>query len=326
MDEAQEIETSIVRVEEPHTGGMAIFDVDTSLFAAALDRRKANRDALIQWVRAALVEGIDFGKIQVFGRESKPSLWKPGAEKICGMLGVIPTFPNMKDYEQAAVSGVALEHILLRCHLLDGHGNVVAEGAGARSISKEKGDVNKTLKMASKSAHIDATLRMAGLSEIFTQDLEDMASDPMPPRDKTPRGPKTGDFTAADKELERQEALGKCRRCGADLKEYTSNAGKKYRQCTWAHDQWSKARSSGVSGDALKQVGKGHTYKMNGGDSPARKDGPITGESVAEGAGQDSPAPNDPLSTVSATPAPSFQSTLEGISQQVAERIKAEQG
>ncbi len=28
--------------------------------------------------------------------------------------------------------------------------------------------------MAEKSAHIDATLRLAGLSEIFTQDIEDM--------------------------------------------------------------------------------------------------------------------------------------------------------
>ncbi len=28
--------------------------------------------------------------------------------------------------------------------------------------------------MAEKSAHIDATLRMAGLSEVFTQDIEDM--------------------------------------------------------------------------------------------------------------------------------------------------------
>ena len=30
--------------------------------------------------------------------------------------------------------------------------------------------------MATKSAHIDATLRMAGLSEVFTQDLEDQSS------------------------------------------------------------------------------------------------------------------------------------------------------
>ena len=31
--------------------------------------------------------------------------------------------------------------------------------------------------MAEKSAHIDATLRIVGLSEIFTQDLEDMLKD-----------------------------------------------------------------------------------------------------------------------------------------------------
>ena len=44
-------------------------------------------------------------------------------------------------------------------------------------MDKDKGDINKSLKMAEKSAHIDATLRIAGLSEIFTQDLEDMLKD-----------------------------------------------------------------------------------------------------------------------------------------------------
>jgi hypothetical protein len=53
-------------------------------------------------------------------------------------------------------------------------GTVVADGIGARSAEQDYGDLNKALKMACKSAHIDATLRMAGLSEIFTQDLEDM--------------------------------------------------------------------------------------------------------------------------------------------------------
>jgi hypothetical protein len=41
-------------------------------------------------------------------------------------------------------------------------------------LSQDDGDINKALKMAIKSAHIDATLRMAGLSEVFTQDIEDM--------------------------------------------------------------------------------------------------------------------------------------------------------
>ena len=51
---------------------------------------------------------------------------------------------------------------------------LVADGVGARSLKQDYGDINKSLKMAEKSAHIDATLRMAGLSEVFTQDIEDM--------------------------------------------------------------------------------------------------------------------------------------------------------
>ncbi|MHB1114852.1 MAG: hypothetical protein ACYC03_16820, partial [Acidovorax defluvii] len=63
--------------------------------------------------------------------------------------------------------------IMLRCELRDAHGHVVAQGVGARQINQDYGDLNKTFKMVAKSAHIDATLRLAGLSEVFTQDLED---------------------------------------------------------------------------------------------------------------------------------------------------------
>ena len=153
-------------------------DLPSDIFRAGLDRRRANRAALIEWIRSALVEGVDFGVIR--RGSSKPSLWKPGAEKICALLGVAACFPSLRDYEQAALSGVALEHIVIRCELRDSAGRVVAEGVGARSLRQDSGDLNKALKMAEKSAMIDATLRMAGLSEIFTQDLEDMAIEPEP--------------------------------------------------------------------------------------------------------------------------------------------------
>jgi hypothetical protein len=138
------------------------------------------------------VEGTDYGRVHIAGRDrcsfakrgeakscpeqrhwSKPSLLKPGAEKISGMLGVIVHYPALERYEQAALDGVQLTHIIVRCELKDGQGNVVAVGVGARSVAQDAGDLNKCLKMAEKSAHIDATLRMAGLSEVFTQDLED---------------------------------------------------------------------------------------------------------------------------------------------------------
>ena len=150
-------------------------DLPVEAFSSGLARRKENRAMLMEWVRAAMVEGVDFGCIPTRRGPSKPSLWKPGAEKICGMLGVSVHFPTLHDYEQAALHGVDLQNIIVRCEIKDTSGGVVADGIGARSLKQDYGDINKALKMAEKSAHIDATLRMAGLSEVFTQDLEDMA-------------------------------------------------------------------------------------------------------------------------------------------------------
>jgi hypothetical protein len=184
-------------------------DLPAEVFRAALDRRKANRGALMDWVRSALVEGADFGRIHTAGKQkcqlafqgrahecqepshwSKPSLWKPGAEKICGMLGVTVHYPNLPAYEDAAIAGKTQATIILRCELRDGQGRVVAEGIGARSLQQDYGDLNKALKMAGKSAHIDATLRMAGLSEVFTQDLEDLRpTEAATPKSEAPPDP-----------------------------------------------------------------------------------------------------------------------------------------
>jgi len=143
------------------------------------------------WIRESLVRGTDYGRIHVVAKSkcdkgnrctneyhfSKDCLFKPGAEKIAGMLGVTPTFPTLHKYEDAALQGVELKQIILRCHMVDSSGRIVADGIGARSLEQDYGDINKSLKMCSKSAHIDATLRMAGLSEVFTQDLDQMAQD-----------------------------------------------------------------------------------------------------------------------------------------------------
>jgi hypothetical protein len=104
-------------------------------------------------------------------------LWKPGAEKICGMMGIIPRFPNLDEYEKAVLRGEDIKVVIIKCELHTPSGFIAAEGTGARRVDQDNGDINKSLKMAEKSAHIDATLRVAGLSEIFTQDLEDMLKD-----------------------------------------------------------------------------------------------------------------------------------------------------
>lgn len=160
--------------------------LDAKRFRANLTRRQENRDTLMAWLRDALVDGIDFGRIHVVKKEtcdrgkyctdpyhfSKPSLWKPGAEKICGMLGVTASFPSLADIESLFNSGHAIETIMVRCVLTNDAGQVVATGIGARSLAQDAMDANKAIKMATKSAMVDATLRAGGLSEVFTQDME----------------------------------------------------------------------------------------------------------------------------------------------------------
>ncbi|MBT4361585.1 MAG: hypothetical protein HOD11_11515 [Candidatus Marinimicrobia bacterium] len=168
--------TEMVEYEDQRQIVMNPMDATPAQFRAGLDRRKENRDTLMDWIRSALVEGRDFGSIMIRGQKSKPSLLKPGAEKIAGMLGLIPRFPNLKEYEESAISGNDIDLIILKCELHNQSGEVVGEGVGARSCEKQdNGDLNKALKMAGKSAMIDATLRCAGISEVFTQDIEEMA-------------------------------------------------------------------------------------------------------------------------------------------------------
>ena len=193
-------------------------DWPVEMFTQALDRREVNRQALLKWIESNLKPRIDFGQIHVVGKNkcqyakngnpqecpnkyhwSKPSLWKPGAEKICGMLGLIPRFPNLDQYEQAVIGGSTLKMIILKCELHTGNGFVAAEGTGARTVDKQDdGDINKSLKMAEKSAHIDATLRVAGLSELFTQDIEDMITDKETIEDIQPGANNAGHSSASN--------------------------------------------------------------------------------------------------------------------------------
>ncbi|WP_456374132.1 hypothetical protein [Thiolapillus sp.] len=205
MEAAEQSHEVAVISPQPVSQPVAVaspLDLPAEQFRAGLDRRKENRAALMEWVRSALVEGVDYGRIPTKRGPSKPSLWKPGAEKICGMLGVTVYFPTLHDYEQAALHGVELKHIIIRCEIKDASGRVVADGVGARSLKQDYGDINKALKMAEKSAHIDATLRMAGLSEVFTQDLEDM----IPAGSSANSSPKQADASSRQAAPVRQNA------------------------------------------------------------------------------------------------------------------------
>lgn len=129
---------------------------------AFIERRKA----FIEKVSAICVEGKDYHVIQ-----GKKSLAKGGAEKIGSIFGWQAEFH--KDTETLEMLGEQKGLVAYVCNLTKDL-NFAGQGRGAAILSKNGNDPNKTIKMAQKSAFIDAVLRTSGLSDFFTQDLEDM--------------------------------------------------------------------------------------------------------------------------------------------------------
>lgn len=123
------------------------------------------RQKFIAKVNTICVEGKDYHVIQ-----NKKSLAKGGAEKIASIFKWTAKFE--KDTESLEMLGEVKGLVAYKCTLMNGQ--FVGEGRGAAMLARNNGDPNKTLKMAQKSAFIDAVLRASGLSDFFTQDLEDM--------------------------------------------------------------------------------------------------------------------------------------------------------
>lgn len=146
-----------------------------------LDRVQDSMNKINQFqkvIQGALVESHDYG--QAFYGSSKPSLLKPGAEKILMLLGLSSEYEiieKIQDYEEGFFS------YTIRCILTKG-GQVITEGLGHCNSKEKKYESDKQdkfmlgntcLKMAKKRAQVDAALTVGSLSNIFTQDLEDMA-------------------------------------------------------------------------------------------------------------------------------------------------------
>jgi hypothetical protein len=127
-----------------------------------------------QVIQKTLHQGHDFG---IIPGTDKPTLLKPGAEKILMMMGLRSEFEivdSTRDFEKGFFQ------YQVRCRLLKGD-MVITEGLGACNTRERKylkmdpyTMDNTVLKMAKKRALVDAALLVASLSDVFTQDLEDM--------------------------------------------------------------------------------------------------------------------------------------------------------
>lgn len=158
-------------------------------------------------VQKSLKSGHDYDTIPGTG---KPTLLKPGAEKILMMFGLTSEYEfldKIEDYDKGVFA------FTMKC-ILSRNGQKITEGVGSCNSKEDKyrwrwyketdipagvdrdslksktnkwgeteyrleneeiySQANTILKMAKKRAQVDAVLTVASLSELFTQDIEDM--------------------------------------------------------------------------------------------------------------------------------------------------------
>ena len=160
----------------------------------------------VKFIASVLKKGRDYGTIP--GTKT-PTLLKPGSEKVLIGFGCVArsfilnaderhnevvtyekkkknwnnAFQGDKSYTEEVVQGTSLGlySYTVKVEIVkQDTGEIVGEGIGVCStleskyVDRPRECQNTALKMAAKRAQVDATLRTFGLSDEFTQDLDDI--------------------------------------------------------------------------------------------------------------------------------------------------------
>ena len=158
------------------------------------------RIAKVNWIKDALMkEGIHYGYTPIDkegNTTEKPSLYQPGAQ----MLNII--FQHAPSYQRQIErwepdNGKVIFLFNLDCTLTHyPTGLVVGAGMGGASTGESRWRdkpplqaYNSVMKIGAKRAYVAATVSCVGVSEIFTQDIEDLGDDLLgsrPEKDELP--------------------------------------------------------------------------------------------------------------------------------------------
>ena len=124
-----------------------------------------------------LKRDVDFG---VIPKTKKPSLYKSGAEKVAMGYRLLQHYTIESKIEQ--VGKEPIFYYLVRCDLCkiyNGTEYIWTSAFGSANTSEKRNGfnspydaANSTLKMAQKRALVAAALSISGLSDAFTQDME----------------------------------------------------------------------------------------------------------------------------------------------------------
>lgn len=124
-----------------------------------------------------LKRDVDFG---VIPKTKKPTLFKSGAEKICMGYKLLQQY-ELVHFSEGTDKAPVFRYIF-KCNLVAlhaGHEHVVSCGYGSANTAEKRNGFNGpydadngTIKMAQKRALVAAALAVSGLSDAFTQDME----------------------------------------------------------------------------------------------------------------------------------------------------------
>lgn len=145
-------------------------------FAISLEETARRVKMLQQYVREQMVEGDDYG---VIPGSAKPTLFKPGAEKLNAVFGLAPIVAitsRIENWDKGFVSyEIKVTLVNKRTQQIEAEGIGSCNSKERRYSRQNATDIaNTVLKMAKKRALIDATLSATRASGLFTQDLEDL--------------------------------------------------------------------------------------------------------------------------------------------------------
>lgn len=198
------------------TTDIAVRELSPAPVSAIADRYRAIREA----VQSLMNEGVDYGKVP---GGSRPTLLKPGAEKLATLFRLRPVLARIQseeDWTGERHSGEPFFLYVYRCTLMR-DGEVYAEALGScnswetkyryrwvmengrrKRVKNENiyDVVNTVDKIAQKRAFVGAVLLACGASDYFTQDLEDLPAEviaEVDEADNEPRTERTVDVEAA---------------------------------------------------------------------------------------------------------------------------------
>ena len=166
-------------MQKPRNQGTIIANAPSQIapaYSKAIAMTASHYQTMVAFVQAQMQRDVDYG---IIPGTKKPTLLKPGAEKLCRLFSLRPSYELINfitDFEKP------LFHYHYRCSLIRS-GEMVGQGDGCCNSRENKYqkqqyriyDLTNTIcKIAQKRALVAAVLSSCGASEFFTQDLEVM--------------------------------------------------------------------------------------------------------------------------------------------------------